>query len=65
MDSKDAFIYFDDSDDLTGTQSFTGSFDLPSYKLVFENGIVIAGSVSAGHIKSPNRFLGSGIWIST
>ncbi|KAL5480660.1 hypothetical protein ACEPAI_9600 [Sanghuangporus weigelae] len=63
--SKPARIFYDDADELTGTQGYSGFVGVNSYTLTLDNGAVIIGHLDASHRESMNRILGSGIWIST
>ncbi|KAL5512336.1 hypothetical protein ACEPAG_3328 [Sanghuangporus baumii] len=63
--SKPAQIFYDDTDELTGTQSYSGFVGVGSYTLTLDNGTVIIGYLDASHQESMNRIIGSGIWIST
>ncbi|KAL5500833.1 hypothetical protein ACEPAH_9220 [Sanghuangporus vaninii] len=63
--SKPVRIFYDDSDELTGTQGYSGFVGVDSYTLTLDNGTVIIGCLDASHRESMNRIIGSGIWIST
>ncbi|KAL5496070.1 hypothetical protein ACEPAH_3163 [Sanghuangporus vaninii] len=63
--SKPARILYDDADELTGTQGYSGFVGVNSFTLTLDNGTVIIGYLDASHQESMNRILGSGIWIST
>ncbi|KAL5480180.1 hypothetical protein ACEPAI_1450 [Sanghuangporus weigelae] len=63
--SKPAQIFYDNIDELTGTQGYSGFVGVDSYTLTLDNGTVIIGYLEASHQESMNRILGSGIWNST
>ena len=63
--SKLAWIFYDNSDELTGTQGYSGFVGIDSYTLTLDNGTVIKGDLDSSHQERMNRILGSGIWVST
>ena len=63
--SRPVRIFYDDSDELTGTQAYSGFVGVDAYTLTLDSGAIIVGYLDTSHRERMNRILGSGIWIST